>query len=119
VKEPPGTATCDSTTASVAERPRNPRRFLLATNWRWWLELLGPGDAKDPRTLIGGENSSGVPGSGRIIEPAWVTPENASGRNLIMRKALTLMALAVLAPAAALAWQSRHEIERYIKISRM
>jgi hypothetical protein len=40
-------------------------------------------------------------------------------KELIMRKALTLMALAVLAPAAALAWQSRHEIERYIKISRM
>ncbi|MCU1664939.1 MAG: hypothetical protein QOI36_992 [Pseudonocardiales bacterium] len=37
----------------------------------------------------------------------------------MIRKALALLAFAVLAGAVALAWESRQDIERYLKISRM
>ncbi|MHA6792983.1 DUF6893 family small protein [Pseudonocardia bannensis] len=37
----------------------------------------------------------------------------------MIRKFLLLLVLAILAGAAVLAVESRHEIERYLKISRM
>jgi hypothetical protein len=39
--------------------------------------------------------------------------------SVMIRKALALLAFAVLAGAVALAWESRQDIERYLKISRM